>query len=176
MEPSLAAALWNEMEKGMIEASELVDAFARNVRVVKMQTEGLTHEDSLRQLPFRGNCLNWVLGHLVASGDDVLEALGEPPVFGTHGTRYERGSEPVTEKDGNILRLEELLEWLERAQERIAVALNQLDEAAFSRKLASGGRDTTVGQRVFFLYFHETYHVGQTELFRQLAGKDDRVI
>jgi hypothetical protein len=32
----------------------------------------------------------------------------------------------VTEKDGNILRLEELLEWLERAQERIAVALNQL--------------------------------------------------
>jgi hypothetical protein len=29
---------------------------------------------------------------------------------------------------------------------------------------------------VFFLYFHETYHVGQTELLRQLAGKNDQVI
>jgi uncharacterized damage-inducible protein DinB len=164
------------MEKDMINANDLVDAFARNVRVLKMQTQGLTHEDSLRQLPFRGNCLNWVLGHLAASRDDVLEALGEPPMFGTRGARYERGSEPVAEQDVNILRLEELLEWLERAQERIAVALNHVDEAALSRKLASGGRDTTVGQRVFFLYFHETYHVGQTELFRQLAGKDDRVI
>ena len=160
----------------MIQASDLVDAFARNVRVVKMQTEGLTHEDSLRQLPFRGNCLNWVLGHLAASRDDVLEALGEPPVFGTRGTRYKRGSEPVTEKDGTIVRLEELLVWLERAQECIAVALNRMDEAALSRKLTSSGWDTTVGQRVFFLYFHETYHVGQTELFRQLAGKGDKVI
>jgi hypothetical protein len=29
---------------------------------------------------------------------------------------------------------------------------------------------------VFFQYFHETYHVGQTELLRQLAGKNDQVI
>jgi hypothetical protein len=25
-------------------------------------------------------------------------------------------------------------------------------------------------------YFHETYHVGQTEMLRQLAGKNDQVI
>jgi len=31
-------------------------------------------------------------------------------------------------------------------------------------------------KRIFFLYFHETYHVGQTELFRQLAGKDEKLI
>jgi hypothetical protein len=35
---------------------------------------------------------------------------------------------------------------------------------------------TTRGARLFFYYFHETYHVGQTELLRQLAGRDDKII
>jgi hypothetical protein len=34
----------------------------------------------------------------------------------------------------------------------------------------------TVGQRLFGLYFHQTYHIGQTELLRQLAGVNDKVI
>ena len=161
----------------MIGANDLIDAFARNVNIVKMQTKDLTHEDSLRQLPFHGNCLNWVLGHIVENRDHILELLGEPPQIGELGTRYKRGSDPLTDAGDGTLRLEELLAWLDRAQERIAAALGKMDAAALSREITTGNnRTTTVGQRVFFLYFHETYHVGQTELFRQLAGKDDKVI
>jgi uncharacterized damage-inducible protein DinB len=160
----------------MISSQDLSNAFARNVSIIKMQTEGLTHEDSLRQLPFHGNCLNWVLGHIAVSRDSVLETLGEPPVMDTYGARYKRGSEPVTRADESTLALEELLDWLDRSQERIATALSKMDEAALAREYTSGDRKTTVGQRTFFLYFHETFHVGQTELFRQLAGKDDKII
>jgi uncharacterized damage-inducible protein DinB len=161
----------------MIGANDLIDAFARNVNIVKMQTKDLTHEDSLRQLPFHGNCLNWVLGHIAENRDHILELLGEPPQIGELGTRYKRGSDPLTESGDGTLRLEELLAWLDRAQERIAAALGKMDEAAWAREVMTGNnRKTTVAQRVFFLYFHETYHVGQTELFRQLAGKDDKVI
>lgn len=92
------------------------------------------------------------------------------------GVRYKRGSEPLTEADAGTLQLEELLQWLDRTQERIAAALSKMDEAALAREFTSGDRKTTVGQRAFFLYFHETYHVGQTEVFRQLAGKDDKII
>ena len=35
----------------MINSQDLSNAFARNVNIIKMQTEGLTQEDSLRQLP-----------------------------------------------------------------------------------------------------------------------------
>jgi uncharacterized damage-inducible protein DinB len=35
---------------------------------------------------------------------------------------------------------------------------------------------TTLGQLIFFLYWHESYHTGQPEYLRQLAGKDDKVI
>jgi hypothetical protein len=72
--------------------------------------------------------------------------------------------------------MEELLTWLDRSQESIASALSKMGGADLAREYLSGDRKTTVGQRAFFLYFHETYHVGQTELFRQLAGKDDKII
>ena len=159
----------------MINSQDLSNAFARNVSIIKMQTQGLTHEDSLRQLT-HGNCLNWVLGHVAVSRDGVLKSLGEPPLMDAHGDRYKRDSDPVTHADEGTMTLEELLSWLDRSQERIATALSKMDEAALGREYPSGDGKTTIGQRVFFLYFHETYHVGQTELFRQLAGKDDKLI
>jgi hypothetical protein len=160
----------------MLGLNDLAEAFARNVRVIKMQADGLTHADSLLQPPFRGNCLNWIVGHIALSRDEVLETLGEPPVMSADGARYKRGSEVLADADADALPLEELLARLDRAQERIAAALSRMDEAAMARELTLGDRKLTVGQRAFFLYFHETYHVGQTELLRQLAGKNDQVI
>ena len=158
----------------MINAQDLSEAFARNVTIIKRQADGLTHEDSLRQLP-NSNCLNWVIGHIAANRDEVLRTLGEPPLLGPDGVRYKRGSDPVTEADEEIQPLEELLHWLDHSQEHIAAALSKMSEAELSRELPSDERKMTIGQRAFFLYFHETYHVGQTELFRQLAGKNDNI-
>lgn len=50
--------------------------------MINLQTDGLTDEDSMRQLP-HGNCLNWVLGHIATNRDGVLETLGEPPLMGS---------------------------------------------------------------------------------------------
>ena len=160
----------------MISSQDLSEAFARNVNIIKRQADGLTDEDCLRQLPSNSNCMNWVLGHIAVSRDDVLRTLGEPPEMQANGARYKRGSDPVTAADEDILPLEELLNWLDRTQERIATALTKMSAAALARELPSDERKLTIGQRAFFLYFHETYHVGQTELFRQLAGKNDKII
>ncbi len=40
---------------------------------------------------------------------------------------------------------------------------------------ASWGRGTTA-EMLHFLCWHETYHIGQTELLRQVIGKNDKVI
>ncbi|MBI5653616.1 MAG: DinB family protein [Chloroflexi bacterium] len=161
----------------MINATDLSDAFARNVGIIKMQTKDLTHADSLIQPPFGGNCLNWVLGHLAENRDHVLELLGEPVSMGELGARYKRGSDPLIAPGDDTLPLAEILAWLDRAQERIVAAIARMDDAAWAREIVTGNnRKATVAQRVFFLYFHETYHVGQTELFRQIAGKNDKII
>lgn len=161
----------------MISAQQMAGAFDRNLKIVQAQTKGLSHADSLLQLPFRGNCLNWVLGHLVSNRDRVLTLLGEVPV-GNEAiqARYGYGSEPVLGDGEGVQRMEVLLEMLGRSQERINAALTRITTEELSKETQDHRGKTTVAERLFFLYFHETYHVGQTELLRQLAGANDKVI
>jgi uncharacterized damage-inducible protein DinB len=161
----------------MINAEQLAKAFDLNLNIIRMQTKGLTHEDSLIQPPSRGNCLNWVLGHIAVNRNQLLLALDEEPILTeTEVSRYESGSEPVARKDEGILSLVMLLAALERAQEGIVTGLKRVTADKLNAEEKTGDRTTTLGQRLFGLYFHETYHTGQTELLRQLAGTDDKVV
>ncbi len=152
----------------------LIQSFNTTHKIIKMQTDGLTHADSLRQLPFRGNCLNWVLGHIIAGRDGVLKLLGEPAVWGESETaRYTSGSEAIT-TDEQALPFERLLEDLDESQRRITGALAQSSPEALAMQTERD--EKTVGKLLAGLHWHETYHVGQLELLRQLAGKDDAII
>ena len=80
-------------------------------------------------------------------------------------------------KDGpDIFPLEELLRLLGRAQESLVEALEELSVEDLKQEIQSGEKTTTLGERIEFYSWHDTYHVGQTEYLRQLAGTDDKVI
>jgi uncharacterized damage-inducible protein DinB len=160
----------------VITTQQLSEAFGRNVSVLRMQAAGLSHADSLRQPPFRGNCLNWVLGHLAENRDVILQALAAEPVMGAAASRYARESDPITGDGPGVLPLEELLVILTRSQEALTAALARTTEEDLAKEIQRGQRTMLLSERIFFLYFHETYHVGQTELLRQLTGVDDKVI
>ena len=161
----------------MITAMDLIGALERNLNIVKSQTQDLSHADSLLQLPFRGNCMNWVLGHIAATHNTMLQFLGEEAVLSeAHVKRYGYGSEPVCGDDGDILALEQLLTVLEQSQKAITASLQKITAEELTREVQSFLGTTPLGQLVFFLYWHESYHTGQTEALRQLAGKDDKVI
>src|SRR5262249_372099 len=151
------------------------DAFARNVTIIQRQTAGLTHADSLLQPAMRGNCLNWVLGHIVSTRGSVLRILGAEPVLtAAHAERYARGSAPVLGEEPGILTLPALLDALDRTQAGIAAGLARATPESLARDAEFGGMDGA--QALFTLFFHECYHTGQTEYLRQLAGTNDQVI
>jgi hypothetical protein len=52
--------------------------FRNNHWVLTRHAAGITHEESLARPGSGGNTLNWVLGHIVASRNDIFELLGEP--------------------------------------------------------------------------------------------------
>ncbi len=159
----------------MISPELLAQLYERTHWVIVKQTEGLTHSDSLLQLPFRSNCLNWVLGHIIVHRDKVLEMLGERPILSEGEKKlYEQGSEPITEGEPAVS-LERLLKALEETQERIVATLKQVTADRLEAR-AEEGRERTVGERLEFLQWHETYHSGQLEILRQLAGKNDAII
>ncbi|MBI5156481.1 MAG: DinB family protein [Acidimicrobiia bacterium] len=152
-------------------------AFRRNDRIVAAHAEGLTDTDALRQSGFNTNCLNWVLGHIVAGRDEILSVLGQPVVAGDRVARYHRESDPIREDGPGVIPMTELLVLLNQQSDRIVAALDGADDAFMEVEVAAGeGRAVSRAGQVLFFYFHETYHVGQTDVIRQLSGKSDKII
>jgi uncharacterized damage-inducible protein DinB len=155
-------------------AETLAEYYGLTYRVIGRQLEGVTHEESLVQPPFRGNCLNWVLGHILVSREEALTILGEDlPWDESVASRYRRNSDPITSAE-QALPLSQLLALLDESQSRILAGLARLSP---ERIEAREGDDTdSIGERLTFANWHETYHVGQLELLRQVAGKNDKII
>jgi hypothetical protein len=141
------------------------------------QTNGLNQADTLIQPQPGGNCMNWVLGHLLENQVSMVKALGGNSPIGLDAlARYQRNSEPVIAEGDGILELEELLDGLDKVHSAIAIRLSEMSETDFDIEIQQGERKVNRGWRVFFLHFHYTYHIGQFEQLRQLAGKKDKVI
>ena len=158
----------------MYAAEDFTKDFFRNLRIVEMQSDGLTHTDSLIQPPGDGNCLNWTVGHLVVHRDKAIAECGGSPVMTPEQTaRYANESDPVIEDGDDIIDYSELLTMLATTQDRLAEWLPQAD---LTEQITVGEREVPRWKRLHFWYFHDTYHAGQTELLRSLAGFDDHVI
>jgi hypothetical protein len=162
----------------MITLKNLAEAYKRNLEIIKMQTAGISQQDSLIQLPFRANCLNWVVGHILTNRCNILALLGavdlRPEV---NLDRYERESDPILGPDQGVLVLSELITHLESTQQRLEQALEKETEESILRLAPYRDRpEKPVAFWLFFLYFHDSYHVGQTEILRQAGGVDDKII
>ncbi len=65
-------------------------------QVLRINVAGLTQEESLIQPTPGGNCLNWVVGHLVCIYNDTLPLLGQERVREKDILkRYGRGTPPL---------------------------------------------------------------------------------
>jgi len=162
----------------MLDKNAMARAFGRNAKVVAAQAEGLSHEQSLVQTPYKVNCFNWVVGHMVASRGEILSILGSEAVLGEAAlSPYLRESDPITGDGPGVLAFVDLLAALDGSQERIEGALGDAAEAFLAEETEVGdGRSATRSARIAFFYFHDTYHTGQTEILRQVAGANDSII
>ena len=147
------------------------------MRLIQMQTAGLSHADSLLQTPYNINCLNWVLGHIAVGRDSVLRLIGEQPLLSEVETRrYRTDSDLITGDGVDVIPLDRLLDILSSGQERINSGFARLTDAELSREIQVRERSVPLGTRLHGFYFHDTYHTGQTDLLRQIAGTNDKII
>ncbi|MEO8433157.1 MAG: DinB family protein [Acidobacteriota bacterium] len=141
--------------------------FANSQKALMKNLEGITHDESLIQ-PIAGNCLNWVVGHLVWGRNKILEILKEPPAIAKEtAERYKRGSDPM-QSAGEATPFADLLSALERSQKQVQEAL-----APDSQKAPALTPEDS--ENLGTLFFHEGYHVGQTGILRRLIGKEGAI-
>lgn len=161
----------------MVPVQEFVRLLAIEHNLIKVQTEGLSQEDTLLQPRPGGNCMNWVLGHILQSQIEMLDAMGdESPATAWDLSVYRRETAPILREGAGVLPLDSLLDGLTQVHLALMAALDKMDDVDFKREMTSNGRKTTLGWRVLFLNFHYTYHIGQLEQLRQLAGRTEKVL
>jgi uncharacterized damage-inducible protein DinB len=153
----------------MLTIADLINQLHTNSRIIKGRIDGLNHEDSLRQLSFPGNCLNWNLGHLMVYRHRILGMIdgvtdADPAEFAIYGA----GSEPMT--DGSqAIPFAELVERMDSAAAAIEAALAALPPERLGTVIDEAQGTTLGGRLLFYLIYHEAYHTGQMEILRELA-------
>lgn len=136
-------------------------------RSLGMNLQGVTHEESLTHPAAGGNCINWVVGHVLVHRDMMLALLGRPALLDAATTaRYTRGSEPLQVDGDGVQPLDVLRAGLEESYHQLRAAVSSADEAAFAAPSGKG----TMGDSLIFLLGHEWYHGGQVGLLRRITG------
>jgi uncharacterized damage-inducible protein DinB len=142
--------------------------------VVRQCVEGLSQEDSLVEPRPGGNCLNWVLGHLLWAYEGALSLLGERTVLEKGALeRFARGAPPLRDAS-EAMELDKLLAAWDEATRRVDVGLARLTREDLDRPAPfSPGNDPheTVRSLLSTIFFHQGYHAGQTAVLRRIAGK-----
>lgn len=167
--------------------NDLVTMYEFSYGAINRNLDGVTHEESLFIPQPAGNCINWVLGHIVTARGAVLTLAGSATIrFGDGaigGTpsegedvmaRYRRGSGPIHDGD-TVLDLGTLRGFLADSQQQLIPALAVISEEALALPVPEAMRRPpltgSVGEALARLVFHEGYHNGQIGLLRRLAGK-----
>jgi hypothetical protein len=161
-----------------ITSATLRTLFEFSYNVTKLNIDGISHEESLRRPHEAGNPLNWILGHILATRNHLIAALGKAkPWTAEEIAIYDRGTNPY--RDGwTPLPFPRLVSELDRLQGLLRQALVELPAERLSEPLPPGKnpfRVDSFGEMLAAFSFHESYHAGQTGLLRRVLGRPGRI-
>ncbi|MGC1783982.1 MAG: DinB family protein [Acidobacteriaceae bacterium] len=142
--------------------------------VVKRNVDDLTQQEGLIQPRPGGNCLNWVVGHLLYVYDQVLPMLGQAPVLGEDTLkRYARGTSQL-QNSAEAVDMQKLMAAWDEAANRVEAGLETMTAEALDRPAPfspNSDPKETVRTLLSKIFFHQAYRAGQTGLLRRIAGK-----
>jgi len=143
-------------------------------QVVRINLDGVTQAESLVQPQPAGNCINWVVGHLLAIYHQALPLLGQEPVIEPSVIqRYNRGSAPMLDA-AEALDISELMTAWDECCRRVDAGLAGLSDeklAAPAPRSPTNNPNETIASLLSTVCWHQAYHAGQTGVLRRIAGK-----
>ena len=158
--------------------SALVRLYEFSYSLLNRNLDGVTNEESLIIPHPAGNCINWVLGHVVTARNTVLTLAGGNAIVNDEAApHYRRGSAPLRPGD-SVPDIATLQGWLAGSQQQLIPALVALPEEKLRRPVPEPLRRPpltgTVGDALARLAAHESYHNGQIGLLRRLGESQER--
>ncbi len=141
---------------------------------MKMNLDGMSAEDSIRQPAPGGNCANWIVAHLVGAQNAAMGLVNAPPVWDNDA--IETSGDPITSAEEAFdwdTMVSKFLESEARFMEGMdGLTDDDLDDGGFTDPF---GNQVTRGELLNFLAMHQNYHAGQMGISRRLAGLEGAI-
>ncbi len=142
----------------------LQELFRESYTLTKQQIDGVSHQQSIFQPPFEGNCINWIVGHIVVARCNFMMMLDVPSIWDwDQCRRFIPGSDPVT-SSAKAVAFDTLTADLNRTQVQLQETLTKTS----TKKLQQINNDKAIGVHLALYCNHETYHAGQLAILRHL--------
>jgi hypothetical protein len=158
--------------------NDLISLYEFSYGAIKRNLEGISNEETLMVPQPSGNCINWVLGYVVAARRLVLRLAGASPIEPEVLDRYGRGSVALVEGEAPA-DLATLRGLLDDSQQLLLPALAQLSPEALASPIPEKFRRPpltgSVADALARMNAHENYHNGQLGLLRRLVGKEGAI-
>lgn len=128
--------------------------------VVNKNLEGITDEEALKLPDGGGNCINWIIGHIVFNRDSALETAGIGKLCTKEFEELYKNGTSLTETK-KAIKISKMIELFNKSQELLINKLTKFDFKDDTKKM-----EWLIG-----IGFHEAYHAGQIGILRKMFGK-----
>ncbi|MGA9531295.1 MAG: DinB family protein [Anaerolineales bacterium] len=150
----------------VLRAEGLIDDYKGNTWLIHRLVDGVTDAESVLQLPFEANCLNWVVGHIISRRNSSLACLGQPLIWSDEVIgKYKTGSRPI-HSEADARPLSKLLADVDQAQSALEEALAAASESDLDEIVENDRGTKAAYEQIQGFHWHETYHIGQLEILR----------
>ncbi len=139
---------------------EAITLFKYTNYVINKNLEGITDEEALKMSDGGGNCINWIMGHIVFTRDSALETAGIDKICSKEFEELYKTGTSLSEPS-KAVKIIKMVELINKSQELLMKRFNEVDFRNEDKKM-----EWFIG-----IGFHEAYHAGQIGILRKILAK-----
>ena len=148
------------------EAEKIFQDYKFTNFLIHQFVDGVSDAESVLQPPFKANCMNWIVGHIISRRNSSLLCLGRPVVWPEAVlAQYRTGSEPIRSQD-KARPFSQLVNDLDETLKRLEIGLADSSMNDLNLEFENDRGRKKVIDHLKGFHWHETFHLGQLELLR----------
>lgn len=144
----------------------VIEDYAFHNMLIHRFVDGITHEESVLQLPFEHNCMNWILGHIVTNRSHVLETVAAPHAWQEEVRALYHTDTPPIEPESKSVRFGNLIKYLDESLALLRSVVENVSDEWLDETHSNYRGEKTRYAHVTGFHWHETFHVGQLEILK----------
>ena len=142
-----------------LKAQSVIEDYAFHNFLIHRFVDGISHEESILQLPFEHNCMNWILGHVVSNRSHVLETVAAPHTWQEDVRTLYHTDTPPIRPESKSLQFDHLIGYLDESMELLRSALENISDEWLDEIHSNYRGEKTRYAHVTGFHWHETFHV-----------------